>query len=83
MKSYLILTINPGSTSTKIGLFRDEKKIFITNITHQASEMEKFPTINDQYDYRRDLIVKEVEAHGYRMEDVDVFSARGGRMVRL
>ena len=81
MKSYLILTINPGSTSTKIGLFRDEKKIFITNITHQASEMEKFPTINDQYDYRRDRIVKEVEAHGYRLEDVDVFSARGGRMV--
>lgn len=81
MKSHLILTINPGSTSTKIGLFRDEGELFTTNITHQASELEKFSTINDQYGYRRNLIIREVEAHGYRMEDIDVFSARGGRMV--
>lgn len=49
---YTILTINPGSTSTKIGVFEDEKETFSQNVTHSSDEIATFPTIASQYEFR-------------------------------
>ena len=40
--SYRILTIDPGSTSTKIGVFDDEKMLFEENLHHSAEELAQF-----------------------------------------
>jgi butyrate kinase len=54
MKAYKIFTINPGSTSTKIGLFEGEKALFVENVSHDADKLAEFANISEQLPYRRD-----------------------------
>ena len=55
--SYRILTIDPGSTSTKIGVFDDEKMLFEENLHHSAEELAQFETIPQQEAFRRRLVL--------------------------
>jgi len=77
---YKILAINPGSTSTKIALFENEVEIFSENITHQASELAQFATVNDQYEYRKEMVLSTLRDNGCKLEEIKAFSARGGKM---
>ena len=38
----MILVINPGSTSTKMAVFEDEKPILLRTINHSAEELAPF-----------------------------------------
>ena len=58
--SYRILTIDPGSTSTKIGVFDDEKMLFEENLHHSAEELAQFETIPQQEAFRRRLVLEGV-----------------------
>ena len=51
--SYRILVINPGSTSTKIGVYEDETLLFDKTLRHSAEEIDKFDSIPAQKDWRR------------------------------
>lgn len=79
--AYIIFAINPGSTSTKVALFEGDKKIFSANVAHDADELRKFAEITDQFDYRKDTILREVEKAGVTISDCDAFSGRGGGLV--
>ena len=50
---YKILVINPGSTSTKIAVFHDEKLVFQQTLRHSGEELKPFPTIASQYEFRK------------------------------
>ena len=76
--NYRILVINPGSTSTKIALFNNEEPIFSVNISHSAEELAKFPKIIDQYDFRKEIIMRELEKRGEKAETLSAVVARGG-----
>jgi butyrate kinase len=54
--SYHILAINPGSTSTKLAIYEDEKLIYKESVKHDAIEISKFEHINYQYDFRMKAI---------------------------
>ena len=54
-KKYKIFTINPGSTSTKIALFENDKKLYSVNVTHDAEKLNEFKEISDQYPTARKL----------------------------
>ncbi len=56
----LILVINPGSTSTKIAVYEDEKQILKKNSSHSIEELSAYENIIDQYEFRKNLVVKEV-----------------------
>ena len=73
-----ILTINPGSTSTKISVFEDTKVVFETTITHKAEEIKKYDKITDQYEFRKDLISNIIKDNGFKIEDFDCIVGRGG-----
>ena len=60
--SYKIFALNPGSTSTKIAMFEDDKPVFITKAVHTAEELAKYPKIADQLPYRRQTILDAVAA---------------------
>ena len=77
-KQFLILSINPGSTSTKIGLFRNEDNIFETTVKHSINKLEKFPKIWDQYNFRKNEIITTLRNNGYKLEELDGIVARGG-----
>jgi butyrate kinase len=82
-KTYRILAINPGSTSTKIALFDNDREIFSKNISHSKEELSQFKEIQDQKDYRREMVEKEMKEHEFTFEDVDVFVGRGGGLLAL
>ena len=73
-----LLIINPGSTSTKISLFEGEELVFEESIFHDAPELLKYPSVNDQVPLRRRVIDELLFAHGYTPADIDVFVGRGG-----
>ena len=52
-----ILVINPGSTSTKVALFENEKVIFSESIRHYPFELQRFDKIWEQYEFRKSLIL--------------------------
>lgn len=83
MKQYKIFAINPGSTSTKIALFEGDKELFSVNVSHDAEKLKTFPDISDQFEYRKQTVLEEVEKAGYQLNDVDAFVGRGGGLVSI
>ena len=73
-----ILTINPGSTSTKIAVFKGNDVVFLKNISHSAEELEKFKKITDQYAYRKEIVYKELEEAGIDLDLIRIVVGRGG-----
>ena len=73
-----LLVINPGSTSTKISVFEDEKNIFTESIFHDAPELLRFSTTNEQLPMRMRVVSDSLLRHGIGLDDIDVFIGRGG-----
>lgn len=73
-----ILAINPGSTSTKIAIYQGSKPVFLKNISHPGEELDSFKKITDQYIYRKDIVIKELEQSQIDMSKTQVIVARGG-----
>ncbi len=73
-----ILAVNPGSTSTKIGLFVGETPLFTETVRHDASDLKRFPTIFDQLDLRLAAVSAALAARGVDPASVDGFVGRGG-----
>ncbi len=75
---YKILAINPGSTSTKIAVYEDEKMLFSKSIDHSASELEKYKNITDQFEMRKDKIINTLGENDFKVEDLNAIVGRGG-----
>jgi butyrate kinase len=73
-----IIAINPGSTSTKIGLFEDEKPIFKESISHSVEELSKFSTSFDQKDFRTQAILDMLKRNNVDLKTIDAVIGRGG-----
>ena len=78
-----ILIINPGSTSTKIGIFSAGKMIVNESVKHDDAELRKFPTIWDQYDFRRDALLDFLKNNTISMAEIDAIACRGGNVKPL
>lgn len=72
-----ILTINPGSTSTKIAVFDDTTPILVENIKHSIDELSAFKCISEQFEFRRDLVLSALQKHDLDL-NFDAIVARGG-----
>ena len=79
----LILAINPGSTSTKLGIFRDEEAVCKLTVSHPAQELARFQRIADQEEYRYETILEFLRSQGYAPSDFDCVVARGGGLLGL
>ena len=77
-RTYRILVINPGSTSTKVSLFENETLRFDRSLFHDAPELLKYPHVNDQTPFRYRVILEMLEEEKVRPEEIDVFVGRGG-----
>ena len=73
-----ILVINPGSTSTKMAVFEDEKPMILRGITHTNEELAKFgDDVLNQLDYRKQLVLDELERMNVSMQ-FEAVIGRGG-----
>ena len=73
-----LLIINPGSTSTKIGVFENEASVYEATLRHSIEELAPFAQMTDQYDFRMGIIVAELAKAGILVEELDAVVGRGG-----
>lgn len=78
--SYNILIINPGSTSTKIGVYEDEKEILEETIRHTNEEIKRYETIFDQFGFRKELILKVLAEKKFDIKTLNAVVGRGGML---
>jgi butyrate kinase len=78
-----VLAINPGSTSTKIAVYENEKCIFKEVIQYQTEELAPFTTVNDQYDFRLKHILEILVQGGVLLDSLDAVVGRGGLLKPL
>lgn len=72
-----ILVINPGSTSTKLAVYEDDKQVWRQSVFHAAKDLSVFHHINEQYDYRRQHVTEALQQAGIPLR-FDAIIARGG-----
>ena len=81
--SYRILVINPGSTSTKIGVYEDETLLFDKTLRHSAEEIDKLDSIPAQKDWRRKLVMQALDDQGCDVTTLSAVSGRGGLLAPI
>ena len=74
------LIINPGSTSTKIGVFEDETLLFEETLRHSTEEIAQFANIVDQKDFRKKIITNLLESKNFDIKSLNVVVGRGGML---
>ncbi|MCR3922004.1 MAG: butyrate kinase [Firmicutes bacterium] len=75
-----VLVINPGSTSTKIGLFTEDQWLYKENIDHVTADAITSDTLREQAAIRSAAIITSLQQRGYSIEDVTAIVVRGGIM---
>lgn len=78
MKKFIQLVINPGSTSTKIAVFENDKPIYSETLRHRNEDLEKFGGIIEQLEYRMNLVMEALQKAGIKAEQLDAVVGRGG-----
>ncbi|TSA39106.1 MAG: butyrate kinase [Porphyromonadaceae bacterium] len=73
-----ILVINPGSTSTKIAVFQNNRPVFQKSIKHSLEELKPFKRVTDQYEFRKEIILKELIDAGVDIGKISIIVGRGG-----
>lgn len=76
--SFRLLTINPGSTSTKIALYEDEEPLFVETLYHAAEELAAYRRMADQYPLRREAVLAALRRHGVEPASLHAVVGRGG-----
>ncbi len=74
------LIINPGSTSTKIGVFEDETLLFEETLRHSTEEIAQYASIVDQKDFRKDIIVNLLKEKNFDINSLNMVVGRGGML---
>lgn len=83
MSKHKIFTINPGSTSTKVALFEDNKKIFSKSVSHDAKQLEQFDTISEQFSYRKSTILNMLSKEKLSLNGITAAVGRGGGLLAM
>ena len=74
------LIINPGSTSTKIGVFEDETLLFEETLRHSTEEIAQYASIVDQKDFRKQIILDLLAKKDFDINSLQVIVGRGGML---
>lgn len=77
---YKLLIINPGSTSTKIGVYEDEKEILVETLRHSSEEIGAYESIYAQKDFRKSVILNILKEKKFDITTLDAVVGRGGML---
>lgn len=76
--SFLILAINPGSTSTKVAIYDAERPVLDLTLRHTTEETAHFGSVIGQLEWRRELILNALKENNIRIADLAAVIGRGG-----
>ncbi|MCM3091541.1 MULTISPECIES: butyrate kinase [unclassified Cytobacillus] len=77
-QEHRILVINPGSTSTKIGVFDNEISVLEKTLRHDADVINSYESIIDQYEFRKQTILETLDHEGINISKLSAVCGRGG-----
>ena len=80
-KVFKLFVINPGSTSTRVSYYENEREVCGTKLVHPSAEIAKYKTINDQLPMRREMVNQYIQETGIRELDAIVSRGGGGRPI--
>lgn len=78
MEKFLILAINPGSTSTKFAVYENERCVLNKTLRHSVEEMSEYKVVTDQFDFRKGLIIDALVEEGISVDSIKHIIGRGG-----
>ena len=81
MSCYKILAVNPGSTSTKVAVFKGTEKLFSENVAHAAADLVRFAEVSDQLQFRYEMICGLLKEKNIDLSDLDAAVGRGGGLM--
>lgn len=73
-----VLVINPGSTSTKLAIYEENKVIIEKTMEHKSEVIDQFKTIPGQKDFRRKTIISFLNEENIEIQDLVAIVGRGG-----
>ena len=76
--NYRILAINPGSTSTKIAVYDNEKQLLVKTIDHRIEDLEGYERIQDQFEMRKNEVLKSLKENDINLNSISAIVGRGG-----
>lgn len=80
-KVYRLFVINPGSTSTRVAYYENDREVKGTKLVHPSQEIAKYRTINDQLPMRRQMVLDYMKEAGIHELDAIVSRGGGGRPI--
>ena len=77
-----VLTLNPGSTSTKLGVYTQQGAEWVKTIRHGDEELARFrgKPVTARLDYRAALVEQALTEAGYSLDGFAAVAGRGGLM---
>lgn len=82
-RNRLILAVNPGGSSTKLGLFRETEPLFEENIRHLPEELDRFPSTVGQMEFRTAIVTETLRREGHAVASLCAVVGRGGALKPL
>lgn len=77
-KRDLVIVLNPGSTSTKLAVYRGSDCLAVEEISHPKKELARFDRVVDQYEFRRDAVLRFIDEQGIDLKRCLAVAGRGG-----
>ncbi|SDF10823.1 butyrate kinase [Desulfovibrio legallii] len=77
---FVVLAINPGSTSTRLAAYEDECLLFDTKINHPAATLKDYASNVAQFPLRREAIRRALEEERFDVRRLSAVAGRGGKL---
>ena len=77
-KDFLILAINPGSTSTKVAVYRNEEPLIVKTVHHSKADLDEFSTVQQQEKMRLSCVLKVLQDAEISPSKLSAVVGRGG-----
>jgi butyrate kinase len=81
--AYIILVVNPGSTSTKCAVYKNETQLFERAVYHAAGEFKGCASLLEQKDVRMRFIMETLATHQIKPENLSAVAGRSGFVTLL
>ncbi len=72
-----LLIINPGSTSTKVGLYENNQALWVRSVAH-GEEIQQYPDLQSQLPFREQIVRTIINEENIDLESLDAIVGRGG-----
>ena len=75
---YKILSVNPGSTSTKFAVYEGERLVCLHTKRHTSEELKPYNTLSEQCEFRKNVILERLKEDGINLTELSAVVGRGG-----